>query len=221
MLPFDRGGAFNINKARLEHLDSLGLPLNEKTVLEVGAGVGRLTHFFETRECTVYSTEGRPENVKENLLRHPYRKGKVETVDLMVPHSHNHLVPFDVVFCYGTLYHLADPALCIKDLSIICDDLFLLETRVNQIDNGEVVSVVESGSSDQSLYYTGCKPARDWVMGELSKYFEYVYITNTQPNHPDYVLEWPATKKYVRSVFVASRSELDLSTLSTEIITSY
>jgi hypothetical protein len=43
---FDTDAAIEINEARLAHLGSLGLPLDGRTVLEVGAGVGRLTGFF-------------------------------------------------------------------------------------------------------------------------------------------------------------------------------
>ena len=38
--------ALALNEARLRHLASLGLLLEGKTVLEVGAGIGLLTHFF-------------------------------------------------------------------------------------------------------------------------------------------------------------------------------
>lgn len=49
------------NARRLEHLSSLGLPVREKSVLEVGAGMGDHTHFYLDRGCTVCITEARPE----------------------------------------------------------------------------------------------------------------------------------------------------------------
>src|SRR5216684_2962091 len=39
--------AHSINRARLEHLESLQLDLTRKRVLEVGAGIGLLTEWFE------------------------------------------------------------------------------------------------------------------------------------------------------------------------------
>jgi 16S rRNA A1518/A1519 N6-dimethyltransferase RsmA/KsgA/DIM1 with predicted DNA glycosylase/AP lyase activity len=52
------------NARRLEHLATLGLDLWDKTVLEVGAGVGDLTSFFLDRGCKVTSVEARAENIQ-------------------------------------------------------------------------------------------------------------------------------------------------------------
>src|SRR5262245_4186926 len=49
---------------RLEHLASLGIPVHSRTVLEVGAGIGDLTHYFLDRGCTVTATDVREENVR-------------------------------------------------------------------------------------------------------------------------------------------------------------
>ena len=44
---FDQPHAKDINETRLNHLASLGLKIENSTVLEVGAGIGLLTGFFE------------------------------------------------------------------------------------------------------------------------------------------------------------------------------
>src|ERR1700740_1455139 len=59
-----------MNQRRLEHLAMLRLPIERRTVLELGAGVGSLTSFFLDRDCTVTSVEPRPENV--DVLRKRY-----------------------------------------------------------------------------------------------------------------------------------------------------
>src|SRR5579862_1254448 len=97
--------AFAINKARLGHLASLGLDLSNKKVLEVGAGIGLHTEFFEKRGCTVLCTDARSENIDEMLRRYPHRKTQV--VDLDREHNLSGLGTFDIVYCYGTLYHLS------------------------------------------------------------------------------------------------------------------
>lgn len=214
-LIFDQPHALAINEARLKHLVSLGLDLENKTVLEVGAGIGRLTHFFEKRGCDVISTEGRPGNIAENLRRHPWRK--VQKADLMVPGSHDHFRKFDVVFCYGVLYHVADPASVLDDLAQVCKGLFLLETRVFPKDNNRVHQRREKDKIDQSLDGRGCRPARNWLMAELRKHYKFVYVTRAQPNHHEFALKWPSERQKVRAVFVASRDELDLPTLSDEL----
>jgi SAM-dependent methyltransferase len=220
---FDSEDALLINRARQDHLASLGLDLARQSVLEVGAGVGWHTAFFEKLGCTVISTDARPRNVEEHLLRYPYRGGRVEVVDLTVPGSHDQLGEFDIVYCYGTLYHLGDPALCIRDLSRICRKIFLLESCVNSDDNGKINPVSEDDKNpNQSFHGAGCRPGRDWVMAELRKHFPFVYIATTQPDHPDFPVIWPAAPppgfQNTRAVFVASRRPLDLPTVSLALL---
>ena len=57
---FQEPEALRINRVRQEHLASLGLELHGKSVLEVGAGIGLHTDFFEERGCDVLSTDGNP-----------------------------------------------------------------------------------------------------------------------------------------------------------------
>lgn len=212
---FDSPSATQINKARLDHLESLGLPLPGKTVLEVGAGIGKLTSFFETQGCRIVSTDARPDNVHINRLRHPKRT--VYIADLNIPGSHDDLGGFDIVFCYGTLYHLENPALAIANLAPFCKDLFLLETCVHHADNNEINPVNElTTAHDQSFHGKGCRPARNWFMHELKKYFPFVYVSSTQPDHDEYPLVWPndsASGRLSRAVFVGSRTSLSLPTL--------
>jgi hypothetical protein len=57
--------AHAINIARQAHLASLGLDLEHKQVLEVGAGIGLHTPFFLKRGCEVLVADGNAENVGE------------------------------------------------------------------------------------------------------------------------------------------------------------
>ena len=121
----------------------------------------------------------------------------------------------DIVYCYRTLSpQESEPG--IEDLSKACGDT-LLETCVNGKDNGDINLLQEDQSSyNQSYTGLGCWPGRDWIMAELRKYFPYVYITATQPDYPDFELEWPVTGdtgRNARAVFVASRRSLNLPAL--------
>src|SRR5207249_7328946 len=116
---FLESDALAINKARLDHLASLQLPIDGKSVLEVGAGIGMLTGFFEDRGCKVLSTDARSENVAEIKRRHPARQ--VATLDLERPEDIARFDRFDIVFCYGTLYHLAAPEPALEALSPVPD----------------------------------------------------------------------------------------------------
>ncbi len=101
---FQEPEALRINRVRQEHLSSLGLELHGKSVLEVGAGIGLHTAFFEERGCDVLSTDGNPANVAEMLRLYPHRKLGVLDLDRVVDLAD--LGSFDIVYCYGTLYHL-------------------------------------------------------------------------------------------------------------------
>ncbi|PYT28487.1 MAG: hypothetical protein DMG57_14440 [Acidobacteria bacterium] len=68
---FDTPAALEINRARMSHLKSLRLPLENKFVLDVGCVVGHLAQFFDDRNCRVVCVDGRPENVRALASRYP------------------------------------------------------------------------------------------------------------------------------------------------------
>jgi len=214
---FDTPKALAINAARLDHLATLGLDLDGKRVLETGAGVGHLTGFWEERGCDVVSLEGRKVLVAETLRRHPQRK--VFVADLTVPGLVSQFGQFDIIFCYGTLYHLNKPVVGLQNMAEMCNGLLLLETMVWHNDDGLPHLAKEGADLHQSLHGVGCRPARDWVMVRLKERFEHVYLTRTQPNFPQFPLRWPVQIEFKpRAVFVASRTELDLPTLTTDLL---
>lgn len=212
---FDSLGATQLNKARLDHLASLGLDLECRSVLEPGAGVGHLTHFWEERKCEIVSTDVSLNNVKTHLDRHPHRS--VYLADLDQWGEHKGCGRFNIVFLYGTLYHLARPAQAIAELAPLCD-LFLLETCVYHKDDGELHSYTQWPGLDQGPSGIAYVPARNWIMRELGKHLEHVYCTRTQPDSVEFPRSWPGPSTHLtRSVFVASRDRLDLPTLTKKL----
>jgi SAM-dependent methyltransferase len=209
---FETPDALHINRARLEHLATLGLPLQGKRVLDVGAGIGLLSEFFESRACRVVSIDGRRENVAEMRRRFPDRD--VRQLDLDVEHDLTSLGHFDVAFCYGVLYHLAKPAETLRALANVADGL-LLETCLTPGSHVDVHPVRENVSVNQALAGIGCRPTRPWVMDQLRTLWGYAYTTVDQPHHPDFETDWLVPYKHGnhRAVFVASRSPLALPKL--------
>jgi SAM-dependent methyltransferase len=217
--PFLTGDARRINRARLEHLASLGLDLDGRRVLEVGAGIGLLTSFFEARGCEVLSTDGRPAHVAEMRRRWPRRR--VERVDLDAISARAALAalgPFDVVFCYGTLYHLADPDGALAALAGV-SPVILLETCVTPGRHVDVHPVRESAAANQALGAVGCRPTRPWVMEQLVRHWGFAYVSRRQPRHEEFETDWqvPAKSGNHRAVFVGSKSPLGLETLLSEL----
>ena len=209
--------AHAINRARLEHLASLGLDLSNKAVLEVGAGIGLHTAFFEERGCTVLSTDGSPDNVAEIARRYPHRR--VAVLDLDAPSDIGRLGEFDVVYCYGTLYHLSRPEQALHALASVCRDMILVETCVSSGAYPELHPVRESPAANMAISLIGCRPTRQWVLETLRGCFGYACVTKTQPRYKDFELDWqiPRSQELHRAVFVGSKRPLTNENLLNEL----
>lgn len=200
------------NQRRLEHLASLGLDLTDKTVLEVGAGVGDHTSFYLDRGCSVLVTEGRYDNFAQLQLRYAKEPGAiVQFLDVDAPFNLGKT--FQIVHCYGLLYHLKCPAQAIQQMAGHCAGVMIIETCVSYGDDSAINPVKESEYDvTQALHGLGCRPTRRWVWERLSENFPYVYVTAYQPAHKEFPLQWTgdhvSSNDLTRSVFVASRYNL-------------
>lgn len=217
---FLEADALAINKARMEHLATLHLPIEGKSVLEVGAGIGLLSGFFEDRGCRVLSTDARPENVAEIKKRYPRRE--VATLDLEQPAEVAALGKFDIVFCYGTLYHLASPEPALQAMSGV-SDMILLETCLSAGEGEESPNVAEELTHNQAFSGTGSRPTRAWVVNRLKRFWGNGYISVTQPRHPDFPLDWtvPSSAPNTRAIFVGSRTPLTNPLLTTDVVSRH
>ncbi len=207
------------NQRRQEHLASLPLQIQGRTVLEVGAGIGDHTSFFLDRGCRVVSTDGRPANLA--VLRSRFPEVDVVDLDLDAPEIRE-VQTAEVVYCYGTLYHLAAPEHALAFLADHCSQLLLLETCVSYGEGDDVNRVSEAPSDpSQAVSGIGCRPTRRWVLKRLQKLFPFVYLPRTQPWHREFPLDWttlpPPPTPNARAVFIASKEALDHPMLVTEL----
>jgi hypothetical protein len=164
-------------------------------------------------------TEARPRNL--SLLRKRYPSADVRHLDLETPVRLEN-APFEVVYCYGTLYHLSRPESAIGFLGQSCSGILLMETCVSFGDGMRVnLTSEDSKNPSQALSGTGCRPTRPWVVRELKKHFEFVYLPLSQPNHEEFPIDWSQPERHAaalsRAVFVASRSPINSPMLSTEV----
>jgi SAM-dependent methyltransferase len=209
------------NARRLEHLASLGLPMHDCTVLELGAGLGDHTTFFLDRGCSVTCVEPRAENCSllASLMSERRSAGydKVERCRILRADaaSFERYIDetFDVVHCYGLLYHTEDPASVLAALARKCTGLLLLETCV-AFGRHEAINFVPEKAEvpSQAVSGLGCRPTRPWLFKQLSALFPHVYVPSTQPAHEDFPLDWnaePSQTREARAVFIASRKRLD------------
>lgn len=210
---FETPGALAINRARLHHLESLRLPLAGRSVLDVGCGPGHLAQLFVKLGCRVVCVDSREENIHALRRRYPALTDSHVADVQQVPLTR--FGRFDVVFCYGLLYHLEDPVAGLRNLASVCDGLLLLETLVCDCGQPAVVLVDESLSANQARAGLGCRPSPSWVTMALNRVgFPHVYAPMSRPDYPDFQFAWRDNLDHwrdghpIRCVFVASRSEL-------------
>lgn len=208
------------NRARLDHLNSLGIPLSDSRVLELGSGPGDHTGFYETRGCEVVAVDSRQECLDTLVQRFP----NVRTMrcDLNEPDPLRKLGSFDIVHCYGILYHLEKPQTLLRYMGEVCTGVAIVETCVTAA-RAWAVELVDEILEDWTQSSTGraSRPTRQWVFDELGRYFPFVYHTKTQPSHAEFPTDWnnlAGTPPLIRSVFVASKRPLELPTLSSKLL---
>jgi SAM-dependent methyltransferase len=146
-LPFDAPKSLALNEVRLNHLESLGIGewVKGKTVLDVGCGVGHFASWFYEQGADVTGIDTRLDNLREAERR---RRG-IRWLAATIGHGPNVIDligSFDLVICYGLLYHCSNPLLVLHKLkeltkpdgfllieSIVCDSIrpIALLTREN------------------------------------------------------------------------------------------
>jgi SAM-dependent methyltransferase len=203
------------NARRLEHLASLRLPLHGKTVVEFGAGVGDHTSFYLDRGCTVLATDARTENLgllKTRFLHHPNRD-RISTRIVNVEEPFEIGSQFDIVHCYGLLYHIANAREAIRGMARHCKELLVLETKCNPADGiDETHGEEESTERYHSFSGKNFRPTRGWLHEALKAEFPYVYWPRTQPAHQEFAVDFHDLRGvedgWPRAIVVASRVPL-------------
>jgi SAM-dependent methyltransferase len=214
---FDQGFYRDITAARLEHLAALDLPLAGRSVIDVGCGIGRLSEFFMERGCDVLCVDGRGENIEQLRRLYPERRAAVVdvTTDQLLEHG-----SFDVVFCYGLLYHLTDPLAFLRSAASICRELMIVETCITDSDQRVAFLVDDPDDPTMALNRVASRPSPAYVATGLRLAgFEHVYSPVSLPRHRDFDYTRRSDLAHLRDgdvmrdIFVASRRELRLDAL--------
>jgi ubiquinone/menaquinone biosynthesis C-methylase UbiE len=211
------------NARRLEHLASLRIPVSGMTVLEVGAGIGDHSTYYLDRGCTMLMTEERSENLE--ILRRRFPDQNIRCLNMEKPEPLSE-APFDVVHCYGLLYHLQNPENALRFLSSVCRGKLFLETCVSFGDDEAINPVSELQiNPTQASSGIGCRPTRPWLFKTLRQLFEHVYVPQTQPNHEEFPLDWTTRDhppdRLSRAMFIASREEIKNEILRPSLISRH
>jgi SAM-dependent methyltransferase len=205
---FDDAAAIRINQARIHAIESLGLDLTRKRVLDVGCGPGHFTPMYTSRGCEVVAIDGRAENVDECRRRYPGVQGVVGDVESFDLTS---LGRFDVIHCLGLLYHLENPVAALRNMCRVCDGVLFLETIVMDASRPLLLIDDEPKTVNQALAGIGSRPSPAYVTMALNRVgFRHVYGLAVPPDHEDFRIEWSNDGAWqrdghpLRSMFVAS-----------------
>ncbi len=211
-----------INVARLQHLESLGLDLWNKSVIEFGAGIGDHTFYYLLKNCTVLPTDGRKE-----LTEYIAKRFNIKTMQLDIEKNLcivKTLPRFDIIHCYGILYHISNPEEFLNSIKNL-GDLLLLETCVS-ISKDDFFVYEKRTNPTQAIGGIGCRPTREWIYEKLKQNYTYVYLPLTQPKHKEFPTSWPKKKskkhdELTRCVFIASNNPIKSKLLTQKVINQY
>jgi len=214
---FEEKRATDINQARMMHLLSLQIPLKGRSVLDVGCGVGHLGQFLSEQGSNVVGVDGREENIVSLRSRYPNLTAHVLDIDI---EPLSQLGMFDIVFCYGLLYHLENPLAALRNITASCRNILLLETLICDHNLPVLHLIDEPLTPNQALRGLGCRPSPSYVAMALNRVgFPFVYAPKIPPEHRDFRFEWKNDLEAwrdghpLRCIFVASHTELQNSHL--------
>lgn len=183
--------------------------LKLETALDVGCGVGYFSAFLRGMGLQVLAIDGRDENVKEAQRRFP--NVAFDVADVQNPDIQR-LGYFDLVLCYGLLYHLENPFGAIRNLAALTKKVLLVECMCVP-EKQAVLNLRDEGSGDdQSLHYVAFYPSESCLVKMLYKSgFPYVYRFKVLPTHEQF--ETNLWRKRARTMVAASKVHLKFSCL--------
>lgn len=165
-------------------LSALKSPLNLRTAIDVACGAGYFSGLLRSLGLEVIGVDARRENVEDSRRRQPgIRFEQFNAEDPALRGLGN----FDLVFCFGLLYHLENPMLAIRHLHAITGKLLLVEAVIFPGDEPIMGLVDEATSEDQGLNHFAFYPTEACLQKMLFKAgFRQVYKFAVMPNHPGY-----------------------------------
>ena len=207
---FDRPLQSESRDARMEFLRQTVVswqgPLGLRTALDVGCGVGYFSAMLRDLGLNVTAVDARPENIAEARTRHAgieFRAADAE--DPALPSS---LGVFDLVACFGLLYHLENPLRALRNLRALTGKLLVLESMSVADDQPFLLLLDEPGGEDQSLRAVSCYPSEGAMIKMAYRAgFPHVYRFRTLPDHEDFRATLGRAR--ARTVLAASVPALD------------
>lgn len=176
-----------------------------RTCLDVGCGPGWFSERLASLGLRVEGLEGRLENIKAARRRVP--TVRFHHADIEYEPRVRRLGVYDLVFCFGLLYHTENPFRVIRNLRRLTGKVLFLETRVVPGETPSARLVAENVNDTQGLTHHAWIPSRAAVVKMLQvSGFPNVYEYGTPMDHEDFQ-ETPSRHR-MRRIFLASEQLL-------------
>lgn len=184
--------------------------LQLSTALDAGCGIGFFSEVL--RECglDVVGFDGRRNNVDEAKRRYPlisFRDGDIQNEGI------RNMGHFDLVLCFGLLYHLENPLAAIRNLYALTKRGLLLESMCLPGNEPWMLLRQEQSFDDQSLTdvaFYGTEPCLVKMLYRAG--FRAVYRTTELPDHDDF-RDTPEHSRR-RTILFATSDQLNLISFS-------
>lgn len=207
---FDRPWTRNFTKLRQDFVSSLLAKIREQvelqTALDVGCGLGDFSQFLSELGFRVAAVDGRAENVAEARGRYAnINFQQADAEDLAAAGLGN----FDLVLCFGLLYHLENPFRAIRSLCAATEKVLLVETMCIPGSEPTMYLLDEGVAEDQGLNYIAFYPSEPCLVKMLYRAgFSYVYLFQKLP--ADQLYAATIWKERLRTMMIASRLALNV-----------
>jgi len=188
LTPFDQKAYRSLIEARGQSirrvLKKLKSSLSVSSALDTGCGVGFFSQILADHGLSVRGFDGRAENVAEAKRRFPdlpFEVGDIQDRSIL------QLGRFDLVLCFGLLYHLENPFAAIRNLYALTEKCLLLES-MRLPDEKLILTLREEPSQDdQSLSDVAWYPTESSLVKMLYRAgFPFVYRIIPLPDHEDF-----------------------------------
>jgi FkbM family methyltransferase len=190
-------------------LPELKAELHLRTALDAGCGVGFFAQVLQENGLRVQGFDGRLGNVIEARHRFPqiaFAQQDVEDSRVL------DLGRFDLVLCFGLLYHVENPMLAIRHLRAMTKTGMLLESMCAPGEGTGMVLREEPDQEDQSLTDIALYPSESCLVKMLYRAgFAAVYRVKRLPDHEDF----RETRKHARrrTMLFAATAKLQMAGL--------
>jgi tRNA (mo5U34)-methyltransferase len=211
LTPFDQKEYRQLNEARGKTIERavnrLKPTLELSTAVDAGCGVGFFSQTLAECGLNVCGFDGRGENVTEARRRFPhipFEQGDVEEKKIL------ELGRFDLVLCFGLLYHLENPLLAIRNLRGLTEKCLLLESVCLPEGKTSMLLREEPRQDDQSLSDLAWYPSESSLVKMLYRAgFGKVYRAIPLPDHEDFRETTEHARR--RTVLLASCFAIDVA----------